>query len=151
MENINGGSRASFRWMLSCATIGLVVSISPCFAQGNRDASQEMQRLGTAPPEMMTPFKCDSLDPKVCFDIYRRRIEQRSGGVLYNEYPLGKALVGHRLDEFIKEFDQPKDWNTAIDVRFKSSGLIGPPKTFDAPKDWFTLPLPNPKDLTRIK
>jgi hypothetical protein len=55
MENINGKSRASFRWMLSCATIGLVVSISPCFAQGNRDASQELQNLGTAPPEIMTP------------------------------------------------------------------------------------------------
>jgi hypothetical protein len=71
MENINGKSRASFRWVLSCATIGLVVSISPCFAQGNRDATQETQRLGTALPEI-TPFKCDSLDPKVCFDIYWR-------------------------------------------------------------------------------
>jgi hypothetical protein len=135
MENINEKSRASFRWMLSCATIGLVVSISPCFAQGNRDASQELQRLGAAPPEITTPFKCDSLDPKVCFDIYRRRTEQRPEGMLYNEYPLGKALAGHRLDWPI---DPLKDWNTAIDVRGKSRGLIDPPKTFDPP-------------LTRIK
>jgi hypothetical protein len=147
MRNINRISRTR---LLSCATVGLVVSISPCFAQGNRDASQELQRLGAAPPEITTPFKCDSLDPSVCFDIYRRRIEQRSRGILYND-PLGKALAGHRLDEFIKAFDQPKDWNTATDVHFKSSGLIGSPKTFDVPKDWFTLPLPNPKDLTRIK
>jgi hypothetical protein len=132
MENINGKSRASFRWMLSFATIGLVASISPCFAQGNRDASQEMQRLGTAPPEMMTPFKCDSLDPKVCFEIYRRRVEQRPEGTLYNEYPLGKALAGHRFDS---PFDPPKEWNTAIDVRGKTKGLP------------FTIP----KDATRIK
>jgi hypothetical protein len=98
MENISGKSRASFRWMLSCATIGLVVSITPCFAQGNRDASPELQRPGAAPPEITTPFKCDSLDPKVCLDIYQRRLEQRPEGTLYNEYPLGKALAGHRFD-----------------------------------------------------
>jgi hypothetical protein len=33
--------------------------------------TQGMQRLGTAPPEIM-PFRCDSLDPQVCFDIYGR-------------------------------------------------------------------------------
>jgi hypothetical protein len=75
MQNINRISRAR---LLSCATVGLVVSISSCLAQGNRDASQEMQRLGTAPPGMMTPFKCDSLDPKVCFDIYRRMLNHES-------------------------------------------------------------------------
>jgi hypothetical protein len=87
MENISGRSRASFRWMLSCATIGLVVSTTPCFAQGNRDASQELQRPDAAPPEITTPFKCDSFDPKVCLDIYQRRSEQRPEGTLYNEYP----------------------------------------------------------------
>jgi hypothetical protein len=45
MANINGKSRASFRWMLSCATIGIAVTVSPCFAQGDRDAPQEPQRL----------------------------------------------------------------------------------------------------------
>ena len=82
MENISGKSRASFRWTFSCAMMGLAVSVSLCFAQGNRDASQElqrvqeMQRLVTAPPEIATPFSCDSVDPKVCLDIYRRRMEQ---------------------------------------------------------------------------
>ena len=81
MENISGKSRAS--WMLSCAIMGLVVSSSPCFAQGNRDASQETPRLGTAPPEITMPFNCDSLDPKVCFDIYQRRMGE-----------FGQAMVG---------------------------------------------------------
>jgi hypothetical protein len=155
MENINGKSRASFRWMLSCAMVRLAISISPCFAQGNRDASQEMYGLGTVPPEITTPFKCDSLDPKVCFDIYLRRME-RTEGVLYNEYPLEKVLNG---------LDWP--WNTAIDERHKSSGLIDPPRTFDPPNDWLTavrrvpwtndraehfMPgFANPKDGTRIK
>ena len=44
MENINGKSRASFRWMLSCAPMGLAASVSLCFAQENRSVSQEMQR-----------------------------------------------------------------------------------------------------------
>ena len=87
MENINGKSRASFRWMLSCATIGLVVSISPCFAQGDRDASQELQRVQEM-QRLLGP--CDSLDPKVCLDIYRRGMEPP------------------------KAFDPPKDWFTAI-------------------------------------
>src|SRR5258706_3483021 len=46
MENINGKNRASFRWMPSCAIVGLLAaSVSPCFAQENQSASQEMQRL----------------------------------------------------------------------------------------------------------
>jgi hypothetical protein len=32
-----------------------------------------MQRIKNAPQQ---PFACDSLDAKVCFDIYRRRMEQ---------------------------------------------------------------------------
>jgi hypothetical protein len=132
MENINGKSRASFRWTPSCATIGLVVGILPCFADGNRDASQELRRVQEM-QRLLGP--CDSLDPKVCFDIYRRRMEQSPEGILYNEYPLGKALTGNRLDWPI---DPLKDWNTAIDVRGKSRGLIDPAKTFDPP-------------LTRIK
>jgi hypothetical protein len=70
MENISGKSRASFRWMLSYVTIGIGVIVSPCFA-ADLGASQGMQRLGTAAPEIM-PLRCDSLDPKVCFDIYWR-------------------------------------------------------------------------------
>ena len=59
--------------------MGLAVSVSLCFAQGNGDASQEqrvqeMQRL-------LGP--CDSLDPKVCFDIYQRRMGE-----------FGRAMVG---------------------------------------------------------
>jgi hypothetical protein len=73
MANINGKSRASFRWRLSCATIGIAVIVSPCFAQGDRDASQEPQRLQEV-QRLLGP--CDSLDPKVCFDIYQRRMEQ---------------------------------------------------------------------------
>jgi hypothetical protein len=78
MENINGKSQAGFRWMLLCATVCLPVTVSPCFAQDNRSAQEmqrlwEMQRIGDAPQR---PFTCDSLDPKVCFDIYRRRMEQ---------------------------------------------------------------------------
>jgi hypothetical protein len=58
--------------------MGLAVSVSLCFAQTSQELQrvQEMQRLVTAPPEIATPFSCDSLDPKVCFDIYRRRMEQ---------------------------------------------------------------------------
>lgn len=43
-----------------------------CFAQGNREG-----QLVTPPPETATPFPCDSLDPKVGFDIYRQRMERR--------------------------------------------------------------------------
>jgi len=73
MENINGKSRASFPWTFSCATMGLAVSVSLCFAQGNRDASRELQRVQEV-QRLLGP--CDSLDPKVCFDIYQRRTEQ---------------------------------------------------------------------------
>jgi hypothetical protein len=68
MANINGGSQASFRWVLSSATMGLAASVSLCFAQGDWDTSKELQRV--------QPFACDSLDPKVCLDIYQRRMEQ---------------------------------------------------------------------------
>jgi hypothetical protein len=50
--------------------MGLAASVSLCFAQGDRDTSKELQRV--------QPFTCDSLDPKVCLDIYQRRIEQLS-------------------------------------------------------------------------
>jgi hypothetical protein len=50
-------------------------------------------------------------------------LEQRPEGTLYNEYPLGKALAGHRFDS---PFDQPK--------------------AFDPLKDW-----KGSKDGTRIK
>jgi hypothetical protein len=71
MENISGKSRARFPWTFSCATMGLAVSVSLCFAQGNREA-----QIVTAPPEITMPLKCDSLDPEVCFDIYRRILQK---------------------------------------------------------------------------
>jgi hypothetical protein len=93
MENINGKSRARFPWTFSCAvTMGLAVSVSLCFAQGNRDASQELQRfremtrLMTAPPEKAKPLVCDSLAPEVCFEIYQRRMEHTAGA---DEAPAG--------------------------------------------------------------
>jgi hypothetical protein len=67
MANTNGKGRS--RWLL-CTAMCLPVSVSPCFAQGNREA-----QLITPPPQAATPFPCDSLDPKVCFDIYRHRME----------------------------------------------------------------------------
>jgi hypothetical protein len=78
MENINGKSRASFGWVLSGLAMGLAASVSLCFAQDNRSAQEmqrlwEMQRIRDTPQQ---PFACDSLDAKVCFDIYRRRLEQ---------------------------------------------------------------------------
>jgi hypothetical protein len=78
MENINGKGRPSFPWTFSCVTMGLAVSVPLCFAQTLQELQrvQEMQRLITAPPEIATPFLCDSLDPKVCLDIYQRRMEQ---------------------------------------------------------------------------
>jgi hypothetical protein len=69
MENMNGKYQPPL--MLLCATMGLAVSVSLCFAQGNREA-----QIATAPPEITTPFKCDSLDPEVCFDIYRRILQK---------------------------------------------------------------------------
>jgi hypothetical protein len=69
--------------MFSCAPMGVALSVSLCFAQGNRDdAGQELQRLQditrlvTAPPETAKPLVCDSLAPEVCFDIYQRRMER---------------------------------------------------------------------------
>jgi hypothetical protein len=125
MENINGKSRASFRWMLSFATVGLVISISPCFAQGNdRDASQEMQGLGTVLPEI-TPFKCDSLDPKVCFDIYSR---------LHNE-PAPPSLDRRFLPQSPNWSFAP-NWSTKFeDLHYNlGTGLLGTvPFTFSTP------------------
>jgi hypothetical protein len=102
MENINGKSRASFRGMLLCATIGLAVSVSPCDAQESpqtkeqfllrqeqlrllerrraeeaeaRETRKKMQGLpfGAPPPRAPSrPFLCDSAVPEVCLDIYRR-------------------------------------------------------------------------------
>jgi hypothetical protein len=65
MRNINGKYQPV--WMLLCATMGLAVSVSLCFAQGNRDAQ-------IVAPYPWIAFPCDSLDPKVCFDIYQRRV-----------------------------------------------------------------------------
>jgi hypothetical protein len=84
MENLNGKSRASFPWTFSCVTIGIAVIVSPCFG-ADLGVSQGMQRLGIAPPEILgaappeiMPFRCDSLDPKVCFDIYGRILNNRA-------------------------------------------------------------------------
>jgi hypothetical protein len=122
MENINGKSRASFRWTFSCATMGLAVSVSLCFAQTSQEMQrvQEIQRLvtappETAPPETATPFLCDSLDPKVCLDIYRRRLEQTPERIPDNKAwpggefgqataPFGKApLPSFKLPPALKE------------------------------------------------
>jgi hypothetical protein len=89
MENI-GGLRRTF----ACATIGLAVSVSLCFAQGDRDVSQEPQRLQGA-QRLLGP--CDSLDPKVCFDIYRRRMEQlpeRKPDLGWLSREFGQRMVG---------------------------------------------------------
>jgi hypothetical protein len=97
MENISGKSRARFPWTFSCATIGLVASISPCFAQGGRNAPQELQRLQEA-QRLLGP--CDSLDPKVCFDIYQRRMEQlpeRKPELGWLSRDFGQAMVGKAL------------------------------------------------------
>jgi hypothetical protein len=105
MENISGKSRASFRWMLSIVTIRIAVIVSPCFA-ADLGASQGMQRLGTAPAEIM-PFRCDSLDPKVCFDIYwrlRNEPAQAEGGEVGYDYTLRPILfVAPRGDTAFQE------------------------------------------------
>ena len=94
MANINGGSQASFRWVLSCATMGLAASVSLCFAQGNREV-----QLITSAPEITTPFKCDSLDPKICFDIYQRRMEQIPAPILSDDQgDNGVIAAGRRLE-----------------------------------------------------
>jgi hypothetical protein len=78
MENINGKYQPLL--MLLCATVGLAVSVSLCLGadMGNREA-----QLVSAPPE--TPFPCDSLDPKVCFDIYQRRMERIPAPILSDD------------------------------------------------------------------
>jgi hypothetical protein len=86
MENVNVKSRASFGWMLSCATMGLVISISPCFAQGDRDASQE-------PPKAFDPAKdWDSASP-----------------ALFEQPKMSNPVL-----EVLGLIDPPKDWFTAI-------------------------------------
>ena len=99
---ISGKSRAGFPWTLSCATMGLAVSVSLCFAQGDRDAPQETQRLQEA-QRLLGP--CDSLDPKICLDIYQRRMQQLpesqpDQGWLSREFGqrmVGKSLFGSRM------------------------------------------------------
>jgi hypothetical protein len=94
MENINGKSRASFPWTFSRVTMGLAVSVSLCFAQGNRDASRDLQRVQEV-QRLLGP--CDSLDPKVCFDIYQRRTEQLPERIPDKGWPsreFGQAMVG---------------------------------------------------------
>jgi hypothetical protein len=135
MENINGKIRASFRWTLSCATMGLAASVSLCFAQGDRNAPWELQRV--------QPFACDSLDPKVCFDIYQRRMEQLPEptpdlGWLTREQ--GQAIFGKSfLPGLPKAFDQPNDWNTAVPAPFEPPKIANPVLgLIDPPYDWFT-------------
>jgi len=45
MKKISGKGRASFRWIFSCAIIGLAVSVLPCYAQESRSVSQENEQL----------------------------------------------------------------------------------------------------------
>jgi hypothetical protein len=113
MENISGKSRASF-WMLSCVTIGIAVIVSPCFA-ADLGTSQGTQRLGTAPAEIM-PFRCDSLDPKVCFDIYWR---------LHNE-PAPPSLDRRFLPE-PPNWGFAPNWSTKFeDLHYNlGTGLLG--------------------------
>jgi hypothetical protein len=73
------------------------VSVSLCFAQGDRDASQDLQRVQEAQC-LLGP--CDSLDPKVCFDMYQRRMEQlpeRKPDLGWLSRGLGQAIVGKAL------------------------------------------------------
>jgi hypothetical protein len=112
MENISGKSRARFPWTFSCITMGLVVSVSLCFAQGDRDTSKELQGV--------QPFACDSLDPKVCLDIYQRRMEQLPErkpdlGWLSREY--GQAMFGKSLPGVKLPFEQSAEWR--FDPRLK--------------------------------
>ena len=67
--------------------MGLAVSVSLCFAQGDRDISKERQRV--------QPFACDSLDPKVCLDIYQRRMgQQRKPDLGWLDRDFGQRMVG---------------------------------------------------------
>jgi hypothetical protein len=111
MENISGKSRVRFPGTFSCITIGLAVSVSPCFAQEDRNAPQELQRLQQA-QRILGP--CDSLDPKICLDIYQRRMEQLperkpDPGWLSRDY--GQAMVGKWLSP---PFNPPKELGTRI-------------------------------------
>jgi hypothetical protein len=91
-------ARASFPWTLSCATMGLAVSVSLCFAQGDRDTSKELQRV--------QPFACDSLDPKVCFDIYQRRIE-RIPATIHDQGDNNVIAAGQRLERCLSYDPRP--------------------------------------------
>ena len=94
----NTKKRRFHRPILRFATeTSLAVSVSFCFAQVDRDASKELQRLQEA-QRLLGP--CDSLDPKVCLDIYQRRMEQLPErkpdlGWLSRDY--GQAMVGKWL------------------------------------------------------
>jgi hypothetical protein len=97
MENINGKSRARFLWTFLCAAMGLAVTVSLCLAQGDRDPSQDLQRVQQM-QRLLGP--CDSLDPKVCFDIYQRRMEQlpeRTPDLGWLSRGFGQAMVGKTL------------------------------------------------------
>jgi hypothetical protein len=74
---------------------GLAVSVSLCFAQGDRNAPQELQRV--------QPFACDSLDPKVCLDIYQRRMEQPA-----ERTPDNKASPGGKFGQVTDAFGNPR-------------------------------------------
>jgi hypothetical protein len=102
MQNTNRISRAGLR---SCATIGLVVSVSPSFA-ADLGASQGMQPLGTALREIM-PFRCDSLDPQVCLDIYQRRMERIPANI-HDQGDNGVIAAGQRLERCLS-FDPRPD------------------------------------------
>ena len=116
MEQINGKSPASFGWTFSCATMGLAVSVSLCFAQTLQELQrvQEAQRLLTAPPEIATPFLCDSLDPKVCFDVYWRRMEQRPERIAWLSGEFGQAMVGKAL---LPSFKLPSNLQYATRIK----------------------------------
>jgi hypothetical protein len=120
MENISGKSRARFRWTFSCVTIGIAVIVSPCFAQGDRNAPQELQRV--------QPFACDSLDPKVCFDIYRRlhnEPAQAEGGEVGYDYTLRPILFVVQRGDTAFQAARRKDAE-ALRARFtaRDSGLL---------------------------
>jgi hypothetical protein len=101
-------------------TIGIAVIVSPCFAQGDRNAPQELQRV--------QPFACDSLDPKVCFDIYRRlhnEPAQAEGGEVGYDYTLRPILfVAPRGDTAFQE--ARREDAEALRARFTTcdSGLL---------------------------
>jgi hypothetical protein len=125
MANSNGKSRANFRWVLSCATIGTLVSISTALRAADLGA-QEMQRLGTAPPEV-TPFTCDSLDPRVCFDICQRRTERiRVPRRSDDQEDNGVLAVARRLERCLSMPNQfgmltPQGWLTPMRSDYCSS------------------------------